>query len=473
MQFYPIAEYRPDIANMNGLYCDDIANVFPGQDSYRPMKSFSLIPGYKFPDEIISVCYARSRRHGGVLIAGSKTRLYVSKESFGGSGYWRRWEDASGAQQKYNADLIKSPWSFTIFGTYVLAVNKNDVPQYLNLEASLLNFFPLPGNPPRAGVVKVWGDFLCLLQLPEFPNRIHWSGLNDIRCWTVGEKSCDYQDFPEGGCVQTANENVNPFIFMDNAIYGGTFLPGSDVVFSFKKLHFGRGCLSNSALSYNGEINFFVDSGGFFGMTNDGALSPIGFEKVDRTYLSGDLAKKRFFSTFDYVHNRIYWEVFDISGTKLILDTILVYDFLLQKWSVRETKEKHLVLSHPAFPVITVNGTASHIIAFDEENRFGSYAGENLPARISSADIITHGRTGYKLRAVRAIIDTHDYSVDIGFRNKEDKKDIYWLKGRRPSFRSGNIMQVSNGRYYRLKLHTDPGAAWQNMNGFFAEFSKK
>ena len=58
-------------------------------------------------------------------------------------------------------------------------------------------------------------------------------------------------------------------------------------------------------------------------------------------------------------------------------------------------------------------------------------------------------------------------------KNKEDKKDIYWLKGRRPSFRSGNIMQVSNGRYYRLKLHTDPGAAWRNMNGFFAEFSKK
>jgi hypothetical protein len=80
--------------------------------------------------------------------------------------------------------------------------------------------------------VRTWGDFLALEQLATNADRVQWSALNDIHGWTPGVNNSDYQTFPEGGAVQGSSRATNPIILLERAIYLGTFVPGSAIIFS-------------------------------------------------------------------------------------------------------------------------------------------------------------------------------------------------------------------------------------------------
>jgi len=254
--FIPIAEFRPDIADINSSFSDEVYNVLPADGSYIPMPAFSplSLPLTEAPLGGLSV---RGRDGNVVTFAGTKNKLYrLDNTSL-------NWVDVSQAGVGYTANE-EARWSFAAFGSYIIAVNKNDAPQVLQIGVDNA-FRNLGGGPPRAGLVKIWGDFVCLMQLPDNPGRVHWSGLNDAEWWTVGSRNCDFQDFADGGIVQGSTETTNPLIFMQSAIYLASFVPGSDIVFSFQKLHEKRGCAHFLSIATRGTTAFYADEGGFSG----------------------------------------------------------------------------------------------------------------------------------------------------------------------------------------------------------------
>lgn len=417
-----------------------------------------------------------------MVFAGTERALYkLNSTDFS-------WENITPENMRYSANG-QARWSFALFGNYVIAVNKNDAPQIYELGKAKA-FRPLGGNPPRAGLVKIWGDFVCLMQLPDHPNRVFWSGLNNAECWTPGENNCDYQDFPDGGFVQSAAETTNPIIFLQSGIYAGNFIPGSDIIFSFRKLHDKRGAVSGQSVACCGGQAFFADSGGFFCIDAAGSLSSIGFEKVDRTIFSRLNAANiaEIYGVADPFYARIYWAM-DYEGRGLF-DEMLVYDWGLARWSRIEMQAQAVLpvyqtgYSLEGLDKIAANladlpfsldskawqGGAPILGMFSADNRLGAFSGPPMEALIASQEFGSAGGAMQRITALYPQVDTDKAELFVGARGLlRDKTG--WSGGYAPSLATGRYHFRSRARFHKFRLRISEGADWRHINGFDAEFA--
>ncbi|ENN89941.1 hypothetical protein [Bartonella bovis] len=477
MAFFSVAEYRPDIADINGLFTDELINALPADGSYIPMPSFSPL-SEPCPDAILGAIAVRTK-NGVSIIVGTEQKIYLLDNTN------MQWKDISQKGKSYFAN-VDAPWSFALFGDYVIAVNANDKPQVMDIDHDE-TFRDLGGNPPHAGIVRVWGDFVCLMKLTEHPRRVHWSGLNDAEFWTVGKKSCDYQDFPDGGYVQGATETTNPLIFMRSAIYAGSFIPGSKIIFSFQKIHDKRGAKTSESIVCRGDLAFFVDEGGFYQITIDGHITPIGFEKVDRTMITriNQSSLPILWSAIDGVYTRVYWMIdFDENTQER---TLLIYDWGLQKWSMATV---NIAMILPIFSAgYSLEGLdrvscslddlpfsldskvwqneAPVLGAFDQQGRLGSFSGEPTACVVTSQEM---GQTSGMMTRVSNImpqVNSTEFYVSVGMRLRQsiDEK-IVWFPERQPSSNTGQVHCRVRARFYRFKLRIPEGANWSHITGF-------
>lgn len=467
------AEYRPDVAALNSAYTADLANVLPADGSYIPAPSFASLTA-ALPDAPLGAFMARELNGTITVFAGTEDKLYRLDNTT------LDWVDISDASYNANAD---APWSFTQFGPYVVAVNLNDDPRVFELGVDTA-FSVLAGSPPRAGIVRVWGDFLVLMKLTSNPDRVQWSGLNDITNWTPGTANSDYQTFPDGGVVQGSNEQTNPLIFQERAIRRATFVPGSVEIFTFQKIHDLRGAKSASSIAYRGSYAFYVDEGGFFQIAPDGSLGEIGFEKVNRTIFgamsAADIARIK--GTVDPFFSRVYWIInLDGAGT---YDTMLVYDWNLTRWSLVR------VSIQTVFPLATVGytldglddvstsldalpfsldskvwqGGAPILGAFSDNGKMGAFSGPSLEATITTGE--TGDTTGQMVRASQsyAVVDTDKVHVSYGVRLRRSDA-VTWLPEQKPSANTGLVRKNVRTRFLRVKTRVDAGANWSHAQG--------
>lgn len=482
MNFIPIAEYRPDIALLNGAYSDEIRNVLPADGSYMPMPSY-LPLSQKLESKPLGCFAARALDGGAAVFAGTAEKLYrLNNTDFS-------WENVTAENVVYSANS-QARWSFALFGDYVLAVNKNDAPQVFELGRGKA-FRPLGGRPPRAGLVKIWGDFVCLMQLPDNPNRVFWSGLNDAECWTAGENNCDYQDFPDGGAVQGATETTNPIIFLQSGIYAGNFVPGSDIIFSFRKLHDKRGAVSAQSIAGRGTQAFFADQGGFFQIDADGALSSIGFEKVDRTVFSrlNAVHIAEICGVIDPFFARIYWAV-DYEG-RGSFDEMLVYDWGLRRWSVVAVEALAILPIYPAgyslegldkvaagmedlpFSLDSKawQGGAPILGMFSADYRLGAFSGQPMEAVISSQELGAPSGLQRRVSALYPQIDTQEAVLECGSRCLMAER-FRFAPPLKPSPYTGRYHFRSRARFHKFRLRVPAGALWHHISGFDAVFTE-
>ncbi|SSZ40349.1 hypothetical protein [Bartonella grahamii] len=475
MTFIPIAEYRPDTAFINSGYSHEIVNVLPAPNSYIPFPMVAPVSD-PFPDVILGVYAVRSL--GGVrIIVGAPTKLYEYDNST------RGWKDISKPHTQYHANET-ALWSFASFGDHIIAVNSNDPPQMLSLKTEE-RFCDVGGNPPRAGLVRVWGDFVCLMQLTDKPNRVQWSGLNDATHWTVGEKSCDYQDFPDGEYVQGSTESTNPLIFMRSAIYHATFVPGSKIIFSFAKIKDKIGAKSSTAIASRGDCTFFASDDGFYQINSAGEMLPIGFGKVDKTIftLYNNFAIDEMRACIDPVYSRVYFSINDNTEGM----HIYVYDWLLQIWSV--IKGQNLLL----FPLFAAGYTlegldevqeslkdlpasldskmwqngAPVLGAFTPDNKFGFFAGPPMEAVIASQIVGDTGRQINLMSEAFVQADTTKGFLSVGAAFIIDNKNqLNWAKERYAGYNIGMYNIRSRARYHALRLRIPEGTPWTHITGF-------
>lgn len=484
MSFLPIADYRPDIADINSQFTDEIRNVLPADGSYIPMPDFRPFSN-AFPEKPYGAFAARGLDGTTAIFAGTATRLFMLDNTN------LSWKDISQPNFRYSASE-EARWSFASFGNYIIAVNKNNSPQVFDLGRSA-TFRNLGGNPPRAGTVKVWGDFVCLMQLPDNPNRVHWSGLNDIECWSVGTKSCDYQDFPDGGAVQGSSEATNPIIFLQSAIYRAIFVPGSDITFSFQKIHDKRGAKSYNSIGSRGELSFYADEGGFFQIASTGEVVPIGFEKIDRTVFSRMNANNLadMFCAIDPFYNRVYWAM-DYNGSGM-LNELLVYDWGLQKWSVITIAASAIMPIYTSgytlegLDAITTiieklpfsldskvwQGGAPILGAFSIDYRLGSFSGPAMEAVVSSQEVGATNGCVNRIESVIAQIDTDQATLAIGARMRRNPQEpVKWSNEKQPSYNTGRYHGRCRARFHKFRLCVPAGERWTHITGFDVEFTK-
>lgn len=86
------------------------------------------------------------------IIVGTSTKLYEYDNNT------RGWKDVSKIGEQYHANET-APWSFALFGDYIIAVNNNDTPQILALQTA--DRFDDLGGIPACWTCSYLGRF-CL-----------------------------------------------------------------------------------------------------------------------------------------------------------------------------------------------------------------------------------------------------------------------------------------------------------------------
>jgi hypothetical protein len=475
------AEYRPDVSDLNGGYTAEILNVLCADGSYIPAAGLAPLTS-ALPAAPLGALSVRALDGSIMFFAGTAGHLYLLNNTT------LAFEDVSKAATTYAA-TEDAPWSMVAFGNFVIAVNQNDDPQVYEVGVDTV-FRNLGGSPPRAGVVKIWGDFVALMKLTGNPNRVQWSGLNNAEFWTPGSQNSDYQDFPDGGSVQGSSEATNPIVFLQTAIQRGTFVPGSIEVFTFQKIHEKRGAKSPYSIATRGAYAFYCDEGGFFQISPDGSLTSIGFEKVDRSVFRRLQATSisRIYGAVDPFYSRVYWAI-DYAGTG-IYDQMLVYDWNLSKWTPIQVNVSSI------FPFATTGytlesldsissslddlpfsldskawqGGAPVLGAFDTANRLGSFLGDNLEATIVTQEFGDTAGGVTRTTRVYPVVNTDQVFVSIGNRFRRSDTAT-WMSEQSPSYNTGQVRKRSRSRFHRFKVRIPAGTQWAHFQGVDVDFT--
>ncbi|WP_375663000.1 hypothetical protein [Bartonella sp. CL266QHHD] len=475
MVYFPVADYRPDVAVVNGSFTDSLVNVLPADGGYIPMPS-AMVVSHALEEKPLGSIAFRSG-NGVKIIVGGKQKLYSYDSQTKG------WKDISQSGVTYQANE-ENKWSFALFKNMVIAVNKNDKPQVFKVLSSE-RFEDLEGNPPKAGLVKIWGPFVCLMQLTDNPNRIHWSGEGDETLWETQYNVSGYMDFQDGEYVQGATETTNPLIFLRSAIYAGSLTLGSKSPFAFQKIQDKRGARSAASIACRGSDAFFASDGGFYQISADGQLLPIGFEKVDRTVFKifDKFALDEMQGVIDPIDNRIYWSLKRGNNEQ----TTFVYDWGLQKWSTLQGKP------FTFFPVFTTGYTleqldeisinleslpasldsprwqsgAPMLGAFDDNNRLVMFTGAPMEATVVSQEMGAPDGSFNFITKMFAEVDTTEGLLSIGERRlRNHQTPITWHQERACSYVTGAYHGRSRNRYHRFKLRIPEGVHWNQITGF-------
>jgi hypothetical protein len=473
-------EYRPDVSDYEAPTERGVLNVVPRSDGYGPFPSLSALS-----QSLGQPCMggiAAYKSDGSVLVfAATATDLYLMNNTT------FAWSKVSKAGGPYPAISSGDLWQFRQFNNLVIGVQANVVPQVFDITTSAA-FADLAGNPPQARYIDVVGRFVVLTGLLTNPNRVQWSGLNDVNgpnSWTPGVNSSDFQDLPDGGFCRGIAGGETGIIMQDTIIRRMTFLPGDPRVFQIEKIAEKLGMYGPYSLVRSGSTVFFYSLKGFHRIDPGGVPTPIGRERVDRTFFADlDASVLQLFQgVADPRSSCILWFYKSVNGRLNQFDKGLCYDAALDKFTpVRTSGEFVFEMSQPG---LTLEGLSAlfpnldamtqsldsfqaavipELAAFDGNHMVNFFRGPNLEATLETAEQGTDGRR-IKLKK--------------GFRPVSDAPAVFGSASRRENLQSPVVAGVESlihpvtgicnmlldTRYSRFKCRIPAGTAWTYISG--------
>lgn len=477
----PIADWRPDISNLDTQYASEAKNVYPGVTSYKPVQSPAIISA-ALASEPKGAVLARETTGGFAVFAGTQTKLYkLNTTNF-------TWTDVTRlVGGNYNVP-DEEYWEFAQFENKLIAVNANDNPQVINIDSGT-NFAVLAGSPPRARHVGVFNEFLVLNSLIDFPKRTQWSGLGDIENWTPGIGSSDFQDHPDGGFV-TDFSGATGLIFQEEKIRRMTYR-GDDLVFQFDIHEEDRGNIAPYSLTRFGNQSAFLSEGGFYIAAPSIASIPIGYEKVDRTFFMD--AQGSFINTMvgvsDPKSSRLLFAYRSVNNAGNYFDKLLVYDWIPQRWSHIDTNIYYPFAAATAgttlealdalypggletIPISLDSGVWQGgdplLAAFDTSFRLVFFQGSNMEATVETAEVRLVPGGMAKTVGIMPISDSPDALATAYVR--KDRADSFTLLPETTRNTLGVCRKRSKGRYHKFRVRVPAGSTWNHIQGVDVEF---
>lgn len=386
---------------------------------------------------------------------------------------------------RYSALSSDAQWQFEQAGNLVFATQANELLQVFDLSSSSA-FSNSLGSPPQAAYIKAVGRFLVLSGLQSFPYRIQWSGLNSFNAsgsWTPGTNSSDYQDFPDGGIVRGVAGGEYGLIFQDAAIRRMTYAPDSPIVFDIDRLSDDMGLLAPYSLVRAGTSALFRAAQGFYQIDGTGQLSPIGKERVDRTFLA-DLdasSLQLFIGASDPRNSRVFWAYKSISGETGKFDKLLCYDYGLQRFSVIAMTGEYLAsaaqsgltlealddisasLDDLSFSLDDVASAQSPEIAMaNGDHKIGYFNGANLEATLETAEQASEPSRMF-FSGLRPVTDAA--TVYCSLSKRERQGDAVSTSSETATNAQGFSPQRTSTRYARAKVRIPAGETWTFASG--------
>lgn len=478
----PFPPYEPDRSIYNALTTSVAVNCLPVADGWGPMPEFVPLSD-ALPAECKGLFYYRAPADGVItVIAGTASNLYKLDTST--SPY--SWVEISQTTDAYSVPA-SGRWCFAAYGNTLIATNGADAAQKFDLTSGTA-FADLGGSPPLAKYVAVVGDFVVMYNLDGNPNAMHWSGVNNSEFWTLGQRGCDIQVFPEGAEIQAlVPVGQGAIVVQRDAMQNMVFTPASSYVFGFSSANSARGAIAPFSVVEIGAGNFlFLSEDGFFArVTGD----PIGAERVDRTFL-GDI-------DLDYLpevvgvadpYNKIVWWLYQtVTGDKRMIG----YDWQLNRWCY--STDNFQAAAAIATPGISWDGLANIYASIDDvtlpfdsrvfaggrpvfavintDGKLAFMAGSNKAVELETG-IANHGqgqraivRDGY------VVSDCTDFTVSVAVATTYGGSFTY-RTAVSPSSRSGRLPLRGDGFLHKYKMVIPSGATWSHLQGVEVIFER-
>lgn len=484
MPIVPIPEWKPDISDYESSTTRNVLNVVPRADGYGPFPDILSI-SQSLGDDCRGAFEAVKTDGSFVIFAATATDLYVLDNSN------MSWTKVSKDGVSYISVLPTDQWRFRQFNNLVIAVQANTVPQVYDIVSSTA-FADLNGNPPQARYIDIIGRFAVLTGLPSNPNRVQWSGLNDVNgpdSWTSGINSSDFQDFPDGGVVRgVAGGESGGVVLQDTAIRRMTYVPGSPVIFQIDRIAEDLGIYAPGSLIRAGERVFFYSTKGFYRIDPGSYPAPIGRERVDRSFFV-DLDKDNlqlFMGAADPRNTRVFWAYKSVNGSVGQFDKLLCYDWALDRFTPLEISGGYLLpVGQPgatlddldddaaSLDAVTMSLDYSPIASSPElgvitvDRKIGFFRGRSLEATIETAEQGTDGRR-FKVRGFRPITDAQTVYGSVSKRENQRDTPTYTSEGALNVV--GRCNMLASTRYARARCRIPAGTQWSYIAGVEPDF---
>jgi hypothetical protein len=446
--------YEPDKPEHLSKGLEVADNVYPSPDGYRPFKAFDAVTE-ALPDTFQGAGAFVGSDGTVQLLAGTASDLYKFSATLS-------WTSVLGS-------LSADRWYFTQFNDHVIATN-GGAPVDVDILAGTAAL--LGGSPPNAKLCTTVRDFVVLAD----GNTVTWSGFEDRAGWTAGLNQSGSKPMLSGGLVTGLTGGEYGLVFQRSQITRMSYV-GVPTVWQWDVVSENIGCISPGSLAQVGDMRFFLSDRGF--MKTDGSgVTPIGAERIDRTFLA--LYNQNDIDDFMYsgADPKNHIVVWAMPGK------LWIYNYILDQWSTSTQDVRAAFVGftagvtlddldaiYPDLDAMTPSlddpiflGGLPQFLAVNAANEIGTFKGDNLEAtldppnlelvtgreaRVSQLRPLTDATSGLTIR-VTAKARLGDLGTETSFATMQD---------------SGDIDCRISGRYLRPKVTIAAGADWSYFQG--------
>lgn len=457
-------DWLPDQPGITGVVKEAL-NVVPQAVGYGPLRSIANY-SQDASETLNNIVAGRNPATGTTeVFAGGATKLFkldssdLSLDDVSKSGGY-----TTPSEQK---------WRFTQFGDVLIAANADEKLQGWTLGTSTA-WADLSADAPTARYLTVVRDFVVAGYTSATDSqKVQWSGINDETQWTQSATNqSDYQVIPDGGAVQGITGGEFGLVLMEKSIYRMSYV-GTPAIFQFDNISRNLGCFEpNSIVQYQG-ITYFLGDDGFYACDGTQVI-PIGAEKIDRYFFSDvdEAYLYKMSATVDPIKNLIVW-AYPSSGANDVVDSLIIYNFELKKWSHATTTASFVAQSAtPAYTLESLDafGTLDTIgSSLDSRVWVGgksqfvggsgakivTFSGANMTGTITSGDLEVPGNIS-TINMSRPLIDNGSAAVAYATRNLLSSAVTF--SAYTAADAEGRAAFRTTGRYHRVSVQ--PSGSW-------------
>lgn len=491
MTIIAVGDYRPDVPAYLSTHATVADGVYPKPDgSDGPLRA-GVTTSATLSSAPISAFAARHKT-GTVYIYAARAFAAVINVKQGTSfaGYF------TGATGHATPVF---PWRFTQFGDYVVVTNPVDGVMAHQI-GSTSDFTAMSGAPAAAFIATIEPGFVMLGYTDDgstqYPNRLHWSGINDHTSWpTVGTSAAasaqsDTQDLPNGGAITgilAAVGGAAGCVLTERGVYRLEYI-GAPAVFAVREVIRGTGnvCV-NASISVDGLAYFISDDG--FQRFDGQSLQPIGQGRVSATFWS-DVDREQLHRVnvaHDPLRKIIIWAYPNASATSGNPNKWLIYSYATDRWRIATDAAvtcsllftcvaDHVTLDNfdTYFPLGMdgytaksldgpgVNGGAPIISSFDASFNLVTHNGATIAALVETGETDAQGSRVY-VSGIRPLTDATTATAAVGHRADFSASVTYTSLTAQGS--DAICPQRIATRYARARVYIPSAGSWTYLQG--------
>ena len=393
MAYSQFKDWTPDHPEYRNEGLVECKNVVPSFKSYKPTKGLSPVSSNGLTARCQGFSSFKSSSGNITSFAGDVSKLYRYLAN--------TFSDVSGGTTFTTP--AENDWQFTQFGNYIIASNGSNTPQVWQLDNASA-WANLGGSPPTFWHSAVIRNFVVSGWQPTHRNRIQWSAIGDHTGWTVGTNQSDQETLYDTSEITGIVGGEFGIILCVDKIYQLNFVGGSSI-FQIRAIEQERGAISHGSIQTVGSQTYFLSQDGFC-KTDGESTTLIGENKVDKWFDDNlDQANLlRITSGHDPLNKLIFWSFPSTNSSGGNPDMIICYNYSSDRWSYIEVGTQRVSSAFTTGTTLELldnistnvdtgftdsfdsriwQGGTLFFSAFDSNNYFGTFSGNNLEATLS------------------------------------------------------------------------------------------